>query len=348
MVRRILIGLGVFLMLMLIIPQVKADDGPFLTGYPVFGKPHHIAIEGPGRVWFTMPEQNLIGSLVVTSTSDYRVMTYTTTITEPFDIVYAASTGGVWFTGREGNQIGYLDAADGTITAFQIPTADSVPVGIDLLDTAPQRIWFVEQAANQLGQLVVTSTTDYAFYEYPLPVQYVDAGLWDIAVENADSVWFTAPGANRLGRFKPSLWPESDSFDFHLVSNDAEPQALVIMPASSPRVYFTDAPNDRLAYYYPTTLWLFLFYPLPQAGSGLYALDVAAGRVWFTERTGQRVGWLNVATGQVREFSVGTGELLGIGVDSSGCAWLAESTAGKISSWCPPYFHFVYLPMVLR
>jgi len=45
-----------------------------------------------------------------------------------------------------------------------VPTANSYPAD---LDRAPDgSIWFTEMKANQIGRLVVTSTSNYSFVEY--------------------------------------------------------------------------------------------------------------------------------------------------------------------------------------
>jgi streptogramin lyase len=335
----VILGMGV-------VGTLSAADGDvdsLLVEYPVPGNPHHLVVESPGHVWFTLPEQNMVGQLIVTSTVDYQVFTYTTTITEPYDIDYAADV--VWFTGRAGNQIGRLDPETGIITAFPIPTADSQPTGLDVVAGTPTQVWFTEFGGNKLGELLVTSTMEYSWHEYPLPDAYPNAALQDIAVGRLDHIWFTAPGVNCLGNFQPSLW--IDPFDFQLVK-DGAPWAVEVSTTGNETIFFTDPANNQVVRYYPQTMHQFLSYPLPFNDSGPYDLAIFGGKVWFTERQGQRVGRLDPVTNHIREFSVGHGELLGIDVDADGGVWLAEYTAGKIAVWQPPYFHFLYLPLVLR
>jgi streptogramin lyase len=48
----------------------SGDPAPLLTEYPVPGSPLNVVVESPGRVWFTLPAQDAVGRLVVTSTTE--------------------------------------------------------------------------------------------------------------------------------------------------------------------------------------------------------------------------------------------------------------------------------------
>ncbi|MGB9777215.1 MAG: virginiamycin B lyase family protein, partial [Anaerolineae bacterium] len=190
----LLVAFGIAVLGVLAVAAVAwADSPPLLTEYPVPGSPLYVSVEAPGRVWFTLPQQNALGRLIVTSTTEYSVVTYTvpTTNSQPYDLKYAG--GFVWFTEQGGNKIGRLNPVDGSIVEFSIPTENSQPAGIDVLPGSPTTVWFTERSGNKLGRLVVTSTVDYAFNEYPLPSGYSNAQPEDIFVESADSIWFTAP-----------------------------------------------------------------------------------------------------------------------------------------------------------
>ncbi len=191
----------------------RAGNSPIAT-YPVQGAPQAVAVESRGRVWFTVPGDDLIGLLVVTSTVDYRIVTYTSTISEPYGLAYAL--GEVWFTGLSGNALGRLNPANGAIVEYPIPTDSSSPVALEVLPGTPSRVWFAEKTGNAIGQMVVTSTTDYAFYEYPIPIAKFGTSpqVQDLAVASWDSIWFTAPGSGAIGNFRPSyyIWNPDASF----------------------------------------------------------------------------------------------------------------------------------------
>jgi virginiamycin B lyase len=326
---------------------VRADGPPLLTEYPVPGSPLYVSVEAPGRVWFTLPDQNAIGRLVVTSTTDYSVVTYTvpTTNSQPYDLKYAG--GAVWFTELSGNKIGRLDPGSGAIAEFTIPTLGSQPAGIDVLPGNPTTVWFTERSGNKLGRLVVTSTMDYLFAEYPLPSGYPNAQPEDIHIQNTDSIWFTAPGANRIGNLKPDSW---QPFELVYAGGGSRPWTIQAEThAGGTSVWFTEPNGNRIGQYFYSTMENILWYTLTYTASGPYDLALWQGKVWFTELSGNRVGWLVPSPRQFREFGLPAGSApKGLGVDSNGCVWVAESGRNRIAAWCPPYFRFVYLPLVLR
>ena len=182
-----------------------------LVAYPVPGNPYAVSVEAPGRVWFTLPQQNLIGRLEVTSTVDFGVVTYTvpTTNSSPYDLVYAG--GAVWFTEQQGNKVGRLDPSTGTFTEFPVPTPLSTPSGIDVLVGMPTHVWFTERNGVRLGHLVYTNTVSSAMLEHPLPglpVECVGSSpqLEDVSIQSATRVWFTAPGTGCIGRYDPTSY----------------------------------------------------------------------------------------------------------------------------------------------
>lgn len=318
---------------------------PFLAEYPVPGKPQAVAVEAPNRVWFTLPEANLIGRLVVTSTTQFAVTTFPvpTAASQPYDLKVAG--GYVWFTQRTGNKIGRLQPTTGVITEYPIPTSGSEPTGIAVLAGASTNVWFTQRTANQLGRLVITGTTTSTMYEYPLPAAFPNAYPQDVAIYGADSIWFTAPGVGRVGEFKPSL--VGGMFNpFEMLLSGGEPWSIAT-GGGSLAVWFTDRSGNRLGAYYPQTISNFFWYPLPANNSNPYDVLVRQGRIWFTQETGRRVGEVNAQSGAIYEYGVGA-TLRGLDVDANGHVWFAEHGANKIGEWRPPYFYRVMLPLVLR
>lgn len=327
--------------------SVQADwVPPLLTEYPVPGNPHYVAVDTAGRVWFTLPDQNAIGRLTVTSTVGYEMSIYAvpTMGSEPYDLDYA--DGAVWFTERAGNKIGRLDATNGEVHEFPIPTSGSQPTGIDAVSGSPTRVWFTEQAGNKLAQLVVTSTTDYDLYEYPLPDTFPNAQPQDLCVKSPDRVWFTAPGVTRIGRLRPSRWPDSKPFDFIYTAAESQPWAIEVDSAGYP--WFTDVTTNRIGQFFPQTVSYVNWYVPPETDSGSYDIAIGQGLIWFTGRTGHRVGQLDPMPRAFRGLDLPGSQPLGLAVDGNGNVWIAKSAAGKIAKWQNPYFRFVYLPFVLK
>lgn len=328
----------------LALTTVAAANGPpLLAEYPVPGNPLHVSVEAPGRIWFTLPDQNWIGHLWVTSTVDYAVVTYTVPSpgSTPYDLKYAG--GAVWFTEQMGNRIGRLDPSTGAVVEFPVPTSASQPTGIDILAGNPTVVWFTERSGNKLGRLVVTSTTNYTFTEFSISIPNIsNAAPEDLHIQNADSIWFTAPNASRIGNLQPS----SGAFGWASTGGGSQPWAIKVDSEGYP--WFTELTGDRIGQFVPTTLSDIRWYSLT-ASSDPYDIAIGQGFIWFTEKGTHRVGQLNPDTGTIREFGLPSGGApTGLAVDSSGCVWIAESGRSRIAQWCPPYFRFVYLPLVLR
>ena len=329
-----------------------ASDPDLLVEYPVPGNPESVAVEAPNRVWFTLPAQNLIGRLVVTSSVDYAVITYTvpTVDSYPYDIAYA--NGAVWFTERDGDKIGRLDTVTGAILEYPVPTSDSEPTGIDVLPGTPTRVWFTERAADKLGQLVVTGTATTAMYEYAIPEAYTGAPPaepQDVGIKSVSEIWFTAPGAYSIARYLPESF---EPFDFHYVyRQDTSTRGIpwsIMAAQSGVGAWFTDRGTNSVVAYFPQTFSSFIWYSLPTGNGMPNDLVVTGNLVWCTEETGQRVVRVTMRPYSVNEFHVAGGDLGGIAADAEGHVWFAERDAGAIGEWRPPYFRQVFLPLVLR
>lgn len=343
------IALSVVLLLLAVHGMVVADsqDSP-VVAFPVVGNPRYVAVETPSRVWYTVPDQDIIGRLAVTSTVDYDVVTYTTTITEPYDLTFAS--GYLWFTGRGGQAVGRLDPSNGSIATFSMVNAASQPAGIDVLPGSPVQVWVADEGAGALVQLVVTSTVDYHVTEYPLPVDRFgsDSQVRGLYVQSADRIWFAAPGSSSIGRFIPSQYSWKDNKGFTQVSTGTGSTPLAIDVDAEGYPWFVDAAGNRIGKFFPQTLADFVWYPVPSANAGLYDIVTGSGYVWFTESDTARVGRVDSVRRRLHEFTLSGSHPGGLDIDLQGQVWIADMSGGRIFSWRSPYFHQVLLPIVLR
>lgn len=323
----------------------RADGPTLLVEYPVQSSPLYVAVESPGRLWFTQPNSNSIGRLVVTSTVDYQAVSFSipTASSQPYDIDFAG--GMIWFTEKDGNKIGRLNPATGAIDEFVFTTDPDIqrqPAGMDALEGAPARIWFAEKGVNKIGLLTVTSATDYSFIEYALS-SLTNPQPEDVAVDSGGKVWFTAPGATRIGRFDPS----SSAFNFVGTGSGSEPWSIKVDEQGYP--WFTDRTNNRVGKFFPQTLSTINWSYLPNPNSFPNGIAVGAGFAWISERDGSRAGQVKSTNGSISEIGLAdSSSPAGLAMDGNGCIWIAESGVNKIASWCPPYFNRVYLPLVFR
>ena len=350
--RRVLLLLMILLLAAPVTSVLAAGSGPLITQYPVPGNPYHVAVEQPGRIWATLPAENAIIRLVVTSPGVYEISKKyqpPTAASEPYDIVYAA--GAVWITEHAGNKIARFDPLTETWTEYPIPTLNSQPTGLVILPGDPVQVWFCEQAGNKLGRLRIPQTGASGFDEFPLPM--AGAMMESVDAVSSEAVWFTAPGTHQIMRFQLSRWSELDpgrAFLPAYTGPSSRPFAIKLDAVSQP--WITDPGGNRLGRFNPGTLTVLEWYPVPTADSELAGLDYALGYVWFTGKNSNRVGRLttiNFET-QIRQVTLPApgSAPTDIAVDTAGCAWIAASGVGQVVSWCPPYFRHTYLPGVYR
>lgn len=332
---------------------VEAEGGPFITPFPVPGSPYQVAVEAPDRVWATLPAENAIVRLTLTSPGGYDVASFALPIadSQPYDIAFAA--GKVWVTERGGNRIGCFDPDTSGWTEYPVPTANSEPTGIAVVVGDPVEVWFAERAGNKLGRLLVSGAGSATIDEYELPV--ANSYPESVSALASEPVWFSAPGVSSIYRFRVSYWPwSSDAFAPVPTGSGTQPWDIKVGADGVPWLTLLKNPTppdycgDRVGKYTPGTLALFTWQCLPVSDSGPHSLDVTQDVAWFTERNANRVGQWRWSTRTLREYALPGAVPTGIAVDATGCAWVAASGQDSLISWCPPYFHYAYLPLVMK
>lgn len=318
--------------------QAAAAQTPLFADWAVAGKPYHVAVQAPGLVWATLPDDNALVRLQVT---DLGVATQTAFAlpepnSQPYDVAFAG--GAVWFTERVGNRIGRLDPASGAITEFAVPTSGSQPTGLAVLPGSPTRVWFAERNGNAIARLTITDTVTFDFIEYPLG--WPNAQPESVATDGT-MVWFTAPGANRLGVLAPGMNPSGIG-----AGPGSRPWAIAVDASGYP--WLTERATNRVGVYLPLTFADFRWFASPTPNGDPYDIAAFGGRVAFVERLGDRLAFLDARTGVIRQFGVPGAGPTSLAFDARACVWVAENAARKIGRWCPPYFDLLYLPLLRR
>jgi len=105
-----------------------------------YGQPVFVAVDGAGKVWFTMPVTNAIGMYDPASTtvSQWAVPTSSA---GPWDITIS-SNGIIWFTEHYVNKIASFDPNAQTFHEISTPASNSQPYGITA--DSSNNIWFTE------------------------------------------------------------------------------------------------------------------------------------------------------------------------------------------------------------
>jgi virginiamycin B lyase len=345
--QRLVWVLAGLLSTILALPAHAEYAPPILTEYPVPGSPERVAVEAPGRIWFTLPAANQIGSLVIGSAGDYQITLYVVPSADaaPNDIRYTDGT--VWFSEPGVGQIGRLNVAGSMMDEFALP--GSQPHGIDTVPGNPGQVWFADAGGDRLARLTVTDTLSYSFATYPMPAIYAGAHPEDVHVQAADYVWFTAPGVARIGRLR--LLNSGTGWNLAWVPTDSTSQGGTrpwsISVDASGYPWFTERTFGKIGQYFPSTISLINWRKLSQS-SGPDDIAVGQGKVWFTERGADRVGEIEPSSTVVNQLYLPGRAPSGLALDAAGCVWIGESGADQIARWCAPYFQHTYLPQVIE
>jgi len=246
---RNLIVLGAVVLCALLLNTLPARaQGQLIGEWPVPGQPYGLAVQAPDVIWATLPSENALVRLVLAPGSGATATTFSvpTANSHPYHIAYAAND--IWFTERNGNKIGRLSLTSGTWTEYPIPTAGSQPAGLAVMPGLPTRVWFAESASNRLGLLTVADTGAFSFGEYPVP--WPDAKPEELVLHGSD-VWFTAAGAGRVARLRPSLWPNELAWANFGAGVGSQPWAIDIDGGGYP--WFTERQTHRVGVYSPQT-----------------------------------------------------------------------------------------------
>jgi virginiamycin B lyase len=350
-------------------PQTSSD--PYLIAYAIpypGSNPQHIALESPARAWFTLPGIDAVGSLVITSTTDYQFSRFDLPAgSDPYDI--AVGGGAVWFTMRGSNSIGRINiatpilshnsefASDGDyrvylpivtrplIQNYIIPTPDSKPTGIAV---APDgMVWFAQENGNKLSRLDPASGF-IEEYAYGTP----NALFHDLTVQTNGIVWVAAPGVQRIVAFS-----EGEFFNLTTAATGSEARYLALQGG----IPWISAENSNLiGRYAPGTLALWRWYTPPSPSSGLS--DIAfttyggVNRTWVAQRHVNRILLIESTDGGAATFyweeqlPTPGSQPAGLAVASNGNLWITAPGSNEIVVWSPPYLDLqsVHLPLIHR
>ncbi|MEM7332716.1 MAG: hypothetical protein AAF490_11540, partial [Chloroflexota bacterium] len=117
--------------------STQGNTSDIITSFSIpqtVGAPFQMAVEtvgSPTIIWFTVPDNDVIGELVINGPSNFSVNSYdVSTNGQPYDIVFDG-TDKMWFTLAGTDQIGHIDVNTEVVTEINIPSGDT-PHGIDI------------------------------------------------------------------------------------------------------------------------------------------------------------------------------------------------------------------------
>jgi len=148
-------------------------------------RPEGLSPSADGSVWFATGATGYLWQLRP-ETGQYPIVLWLGSESSPYHLAQDHSNH-IWVTLKNSNQLAQVTVGTWpTVAFYAIPTPDSHPtaIGVDSLD----RVYFAEQSATKIGQLVTASPT--TFNEYPLPQPRLKLG--GLAVASDDAVWAVA------------------------------------------------------------------------------------------------------------------------------------------------------------
>lgn len=364
MIKKILIGIlplvgGIILFAAIFSASAKTTtvSESTLIEYPIpttNGGPQSIAVQAPGHVWFTLPQENAIGELVVTSTVDYtfHIHPVPTSNSEPYDLVFDGTY--IWFTERAGNKLGQLHTVTKIITETTLTPANSMPTSIDVAPNG--NLWITKPGTSteNISRFNPTTSTfqNYTYSKAGVPTAVPD----EITVVNDTQIGFTVPSINTLveldlvpvTKFSEILVNDIgvSSFPPGGITNDGQ------------NIWVSAPTKNWIGIYSTGTLGNFLWLNAASTEARPviihYKSDGSLRQIWYAGTTSNHMGNIVV---DVNGKKVSTLDFIlpqanslptDIAVDNNFHAWIAESGSNKIAQWRPPYTVPVYLPLITK
>lgn len=163
-----------------------------------------IAAGPDGNMWFTNNANNSIG--VITPKGSVKYYPVPTDSSQSMGSgmlgLAAGPDGNMWFTGFYANFVGKV-TPDGVVTLYPVPLPDAHPQAIT---AGPDgNLWFTLDFANGIGRI----TPDGVITVFPVPAPGItgvttasDCLMCPLFITAGplDSLWFTIPAANLIGR----------------------------------------------------------------------------------------------------------------------------------------------------
>jgi streptogramin lyase len=166
-----------------------------------YGQPLFVAVDGAGKVWFTMPVTNAIGRYDPANAT-VKQWPVPTISAGPWDLD-VDSNGKVWFTEHYVNKIAAFTPASQTFREIATPATNSNPYGITV-DSA-NNVWFTENTDSvaRIGKY----TSAGVLREYKIRTTATGGtGLTPhrITVDPAGKIWWSEGWVHGIGRLNPA------------------------------------------------------------------------------------------------------------------------------------------------
>ena len=244
---------------------------------------------GPdGNLWFT--EQGAAPGIAMMQLGVAKFTEHPIPGSRPTFITRGPVFDTVVFSDPGSDKMGAFDLATSTVTETQIPTANANPMGLVVLSTDANDVFFAEHDASKIGVWNARSNTMTAEYSTPT----ANAGPTEIVEGPDHNIWFTENNVAKIAQMTPT----GQITEFPLLPATS---ATALVPARDNNFYFVDqlqnkiggvnvAPGTVTEYTVPTAG------AFPAAGPNVFPGKMILGpdgRVYFTEPAANKIGQLN-------------------------------------------------------
>lgn len=192
--------------------------------------------------------------------------------------------GMIWWTGMWASLIGRLDPQTGDMVEFHLPPA-ARPHSI--VPDAEGNLWYMGNSNATIGRL---DSRTGLIKEYATEARDPHTGVF----HPNGQLYFTAQHAGKLGRLDPRTG------DIREVATRERPYGIRVGPDG--RLWVAYNGTNSIGVMAPDSMEV-AYYELPDAGSRVRRLDLdSEGHVWFVNSALGRIGRLDPASGDVREW----------------------------------------------
>jgi len=256
-----------------------------------------VAFDGSGNLWFTTPNNSMIGEFSPSS-GEFVGQWPVTAGSGPWDLTFA--NGQLWYTEHFVSAVGRFNPTTHVHQDFQTPTANSNPYGIA---ASGPLVWFTENNSTVDQVAVLDTSHNNAISEYPI-VQPRSGTPHLIVVGANGHPWWTEGWSNTIATLDPAAATPGSCGS---ASGNCTGVQRFTVPASSTCGSSTHT-------------------------SGI-AYDVATDRVWFDNSLTAQVGSFTPSTGTFAMTTLSDCNAHphdGLSLDSAGNVWFGEEFANAI------------------
>jgi streptogramin lyase len=201
----------------------------------------------------------------------------------------------LWFIEAFANKIGKISPTNGSVTEYNIPTANARPYD-GITAGTDGNLWFTEPQGNKIARISL-STGEITEYEVPT----ANAGPYGIAAGSDGNLWFTELNSNKISKLSPAT---GEITGYALPTDNVGPYGIAAGPDGN--LWFTESTQNKIGYISPATGETTEF-NIPTADSSPYAITKGPdGNLWFTQSTQNEIGKISPANGSVTKYSLAT------------------------------------------